>query len=213
VIGIAAADTDDEQLAHAAQRLAETFVAPGAIGSPLSIRRSGNCSPYRGGGEIRRLTIAEGTLIMSLITDLFARPAELRLPSKYIIANGMTYMALGLLFVAWPGLVQSIFRDAAFVGHEDALFRLIGLMLVIVGWLYLFGGRSGGRQFVAATVIDRVIMVPVVLVPMALAGIFPHVALTFAVLDPALALGAWFLLSQATASRATVHGIRTSPAE
>jgi hypothetical protein len=32
--------------------------------------------------------------------------------------------------------------------------------------------------------------------PIALAGIFPHVFMTFAILDPALALGAWLILSR-----------------
>jgi hypothetical protein len=44
-------------------------------------------------------------------------------------------------------------------------------------------------------VVDRLVLVPLVLIPTALAGVFPHVLLTFAVLDPALALVAWRLLA------------------
>jgi hypothetical protein len=64
----------------------------------------------------------------------------------------------------------------------------------VIGWLYLFGGRSGARQFVAASVIDRLVFVPAVLVPLAIAGAFPHLLLTFAIFDPSLAVGAWMLL-------------------
>jgi hypothetical protein len=76
--------------------------------------------------------------------------------------------------------------------------RVIGLTLVVIGWLYLFGGRSGAQQIVAASVVDRLVFVPAVLVPVALAGVFPHLLLTLAILDPLLAIGAWALLGRRT---------------
>jgi hypothetical protein len=91
-------------------------------------------------------------------------------------------------------MVQTIFRDASFVGNEAALIRVIGMTVMVIGWLYLFGGLSGGRRIVAAGILDRWLLVPWVLVPVAIAGVFPHFLLTFAVLDPTLALGAWLLL-------------------
>jgi len=39
---------------------------------------------------------------------------------------------------------------------------------------FLFGGRSGARQFIVASVIDRLVFVPPVLVPLAIAGVFPR---------------------------------------
>jgi hypothetical protein len=89
--------------------------------------------------------------------------------------------------------VQTLFRDDEFAGHEEALFRVIGLTVMVIGWLYLFGGRSGSRQTIAASILDRWILVPVVLVPIAVAGVFPHALLAFALLDASLALGAWIL--------------------
>jgi len=47
-------------------------------------------------------------------------------------------------------------------------------------------------------VIDRLLFVPVVLVPLVIAGVFPHVLLTLAILDPLLAIGAWVLLGRRT---------------
>jgi len=133
---------------------------------------------------------------MSLITDLMKLPTELSTASKYTVANGIFYFLSGILFVAWPGLVQSSFHDYDFVGHEAALGRVIGLLLTIIGWLYIFGGRTGGRQFVAATVVDRIVFVPIVLVPLAISGAFPHVCISFAILDPVLAIGAWVILNR-----------------
>lgn len=133
---------------------------------------------------------------MFLIDALLEKPANLPTTSKYIAMNGLIYLMTGVLFIVWPGSIQTLFRDADFVGHEQGLMRVIGLTVTIVGWLYLFGGRSGARQAVAASVVDRLIFVPVVLIPLALAGVFPHMLLTLAILDPLLAIGAWVLLSR-----------------
>jgi len=86
--------------------------------------------------------------------------------------NGFIYFGAGALLIVWPGVVQTIFMDAAFVGHERALFRVIGMTAAVIGWLYIFGGRTGTREFVAASVVDRLVLVPGVLVPFAIAGIF-----------------------------------------
>src|SRR3954471_22788282 len=111
---------------------------------------------------------------MSLIQELLARPPNLSTPSKYTAINGVIYLAAGALLIAWPGATQALFRDRAFVGDEQGLMRVIGLLVVVIGWLYLFGGRSGARQIVAASVVDRLLFVPAVLLPLAIAGVFPH---------------------------------------
>jgi hypothetical protein len=54
-------------------------------------------------------------------------------------------------------VTQTIFMDRDFVGDERGLMRAVGLTVVVIGWLYLFGSRTGGRQFIAASVIDRLI--------------------------------------------------------
>jgi hypothetical protein len=110
--------------------------------------------------------------------------------------NGWIYLGIGAVFVIWPGIVQTIFRDAPFVGNEAALIRVVGMTVMVIGWLYLFGGLSGGRRIVAASILDRVVLVPLVLVPLAISGVFPHTLLAIAVLDPTLGVGAWLLLSR-----------------
>lgn len=132
---------------------------------------------------------------MSLLSDLMAAPQKSTAPSRYTTFCGIFYMANGLLILAWPGVVQTLFRDEAFVGNESMLFRVIGMLLTIVGWFYFFGGRTGSRSFVVSTVIDRIILVPAVLIPVALACVFPHVLLTFGILDPILGFIGWYLLA------------------
>ena len=131
---------------------------------------------------------------MSLLSDLAEVPPSLSRASKFTVACGGLYLASGVLLLIWPGAVQTLFLDPPFAGRDEPLVRLIGMLLAIVGWFYVFGGRTGGRQFVAASVVNRVLLVPAVLVPLALSGVFPHLLLTFAVLDPILGLVAWYLL-------------------
>ena len=131
---------------------------------------------------------------MSFISDLLETPPQLTTASRYTALNGVIYLIAGATLVVWPGVVQTLFREAAFVAHEGALMRVIGLTVVVIGWLYLFGGRSGARQFVAASVVDRLVFVPLVLLPIAFAGIFPRLFVAFALLDASLAIGAWWLM-------------------
>jgi hypothetical protein len=88
-------------------------------------------------------------------------------------------------------MVQAIFRDAAFVGNEAAVIRVMGMTVMVIGRLYLFGGLSGGRRIVAASILDRVVLAPLVLVPLAVAGVFPHFCsrLRFSTRRSASALG------------------------
>jgi hypothetical protein len=135
---------------------------------------------------------------MSFFKDLLDEPASLSPASKYTVMNGFLYLGAGALFIIWPGAVQMLFRDPAFVGHEEALFRVVGMAVAVIGWLYVFGGRSGARQFGPASVVDRVVLVPVVLVPLVIAGVFPHALGAFAILDPSLGIGAWMLHNRET---------------
>jgi hypothetical protein len=130
---------------------------------------------------------------MSFSTDLWETPANLSRASQWTAMNGYIYLSLGALFIVWPGAVQTLFRDEPFAAHEEGLFRVIGMTVAVIGWLYLFGGRSGGRQIVPASVLDRWILVPAVGVSVALSGVFPHAILAFVLLDASLALGAWIL--------------------
>jgi hypothetical protein len=135
---------------------------------------------------------------MSFFDHLLEKPTDLSTASQYSLMNGFVYLALGGLLIVWPGAVQTIFVDSPFVGNESALFRVIGMTVAVIGWLYVFGGRSGARQFGPASVLDRVVLVPLVLVPVVIAGVFPHTLGAFTILDPALGIGARMLHKRAT---------------
>ena len=70
-----------------------------------------------------------------------------------------------------PGMVQAIFMDRPFIGDEGALFRVAGVCVAVMVALRI-RRCSGARQFGPASVLDPVMLVPGVLVPLAIAGIF-----------------------------------------
>jgi hypothetical protein len=133
---------------------------------------------------------------MSPLETILERPANLTTPSKYTAIGGIIYLAGGAILIVWPGAAQTIFMGRAFVGDESGLMRVIGMSVAIIGWFYLIGGRSGVRQFVAASVFDRLILVPIVLIPLAIAGVFPYLFLAFTLLDIALAIDGWVLFGR-----------------
>jgi hypothetical protein len=93
---------------------------------------------------------------MPLIKDLLDKPPTLSAASKYTTMNGVV-LGAGAPLLAWPGATQTLFMEPAFVGNEEGLIRMIGMAVAVIGWLNLFGGRSGSRQFVAASVVDRLV--------------------------------------------------------
>ena len=149
---------------------------------------------------------------MSLIADLLQRPEKLSAASRFTSACGVFYLLSGLGLLLWPDVFQVIYREPPFAGHERSLARVMGMLLAIIGWFYFFGGRTGGRQFVAASVLDRLIFVPLVMVPIAMSGAFPRALLVFAVIDPVLAIVAWRLLSKPDADALPTHESRDQEA-
>ena len=138
---------------------------------------------------------------MSLMKDLLERPFDQAITSKYTAINGLIYLGIRSLgpYLARNGADR--IQGCSVRWKEAALFRIVGMTVMVIGWLYLFGGLSGGRRIVAASVLDRVVLVPLVLVPLAVTGVFPHFLMAFAVLDPTLALGAWLLLRRSDRPR------------
>lgn len=121
--------------------------------------------------------------------------------SRYTTANGFFYIAMGVTLYAWPGVAQTLMRAAPFEGGAEGLVRMLGATLAIIGYFYVFGGRTGATSFGLATVIDRAI-VPLFLLPLAYTGaVDPHITVPFAILDPLLGLGAFIIWKRTLSSR------------
>ena len=131
---------------------------------------------------------------MSLISIAFQKPPTLTPASKYTVINGFMYLGLGVALILWPGAIQTLFRERAFIGDEQGLFRALGMAVALIGYYLVIGGRAGSRQATAASVIDRLTVVPLVLLPLAIAGVFPHFMITVVVVDFCLATSTWLIL-------------------
>lgn len=127
---------------------------------------------------------------------LFSKPPTLTPLTIYTEWNGVFYMLLGATFYAWPGSAQILLRAPSYQAGEAGLVRALGMTIALIGYFYFFGGRTGQDRFGVATILDRLI-VPVLLVPLVVTGeLSPQLGLPFAVLDPALAIGAWVIFAR-----------------
>ncbi len=126
------------------------------------------------------------------IRTMLSRPDQPATPlSRYTVANGAFYVVVGLVFFAAPGVLLLLPDVGSFQGQEEGLFRAIGFTIAIIGWFYVFGGRTNADSFGLATVGDR-LLVPIFLLPLGIMGQIPmSLAAAFSILDPVLGLGAY----------------------
>ena len=130
---------------------------------------------------------------------LFSKPPLHTPLTLYTAWNGVLYMLLGATFYAWPGSAQVLLRAPPYQAGEAGLVRALGMTIALIGYFYFFGARTGQDRFGAATILDR-LLVPVLLVPLVAKGqLAPQLGIPFAVLDPALAVGAWAIFARSQA--------------
>jgi hypothetical protein len=130
---------------------------------------------------------------MSFFAAWLHTPPDRSRLSRYTEANGYLYVALGAGLFALPNLPQLLLGMPAWQGYEEGMVRLIGFVLVIIGYFYAFGGRTGATSFGLSTVVDRA-LVPVFLLPLVFSGAVPAVLVApVAILDPLLGLGAYLI--------------------
>jgi hypothetical protein len=127
---------------------------------------------------------------MSFIRELAARPAELSPLARYTVVNGYVYLAVGAgLYAAPRGVLAALPAVGPLTVTEAGLVHVAGIAVVIIGWFYVMGGRTGATSFGLATVVDRLAL-PVLAVPILLGGVPAGLVLPLVVLDVVLALGA-----------------------
>jgi hypothetical protein len=112
--------------------------------------------------------------------------------TRYVVANGFLYMAIGAgIYLLPASVLVQVFFLPSLSPLEEGLLRACGMVVVVVGWFYVIGGRARADSFCLATVVDR-LLVPVFLVPLWFMGLGPPgLVFPFAILDPVLALGAY----------------------
>lgn len=110
--------------------------------------------------------------------------------SRYTAANGLLYVAFGAVVYAWPEVTHLIGADD-FRAGESGLVRVLGFVMLVIGWFYVMGARTRADSFGLATVLDRVLIVPVFLMALVVTDtVDAGLVVPFAILDPVLGLGA-----------------------
>jgi hypothetical protein len=148
--------------------------------------------------------LGEGGRNIRLVETTLVEGTAAHAADRLHLLEGAFYMLVGATWYMWPGSVQVLMRAPPFqsVG-EVGLVRSLGMLLAVIGYLYIFGARTGQDRFGVATILDR-LLVPVLLVPLVIRGeLTPQAGLPFAVIDPVLGIGAWVVYSRNQAKRAT----------
>ena len=139
----------------------------------------------------------------SFWSDLWAQPpAPHSLLSRYTVANGYLYLAIGVVMYLLPATMMArLFFVDDMSGYTPGLARAIGATVAVIGWFYLMGGRTRADSFGLSTVVDR-LLIPLVLLPLWLLDqVALGMVLPFAILDPVLGIGAYVIWRRERASR------------
>ena len=116
---------------------------------------------------------------------------------KYTEFNGIFYIVTGLFIFFFPGIPSSLGLMPTVTLKEEGFLQLIAFSLSIVGYFYYFGARTHKKSFGLATVFDRLILVPIFLGIILFKGnLDKEFFLPLLILDPILALGAYYLWSK-----------------
>ena len=115
-------------------------------------------------------------------------PEPLSPTHRFLVFQGASYAALGLLFLLLPQLAATLMLidSASMPAEEVAMLRLCGFTVFLIGYFYITGARTNSMQFVAVTCFDRGAMVPPAMLLCWLLGCRGQICLAFGVLDPLL---------------------------
>jgi len=119
-----------------------------------------------------------------------AAPKDRSRASRLTSAQGVFYAAVGVALTLAPSNLLALVNGMP--ADEQGMVRMSGVLIVIIGWFYFMGGRTGAPSFALATVVDRLA------IPFALGGLvlFADVSLQLVapiiVLDPILAAMVWW---------------------
>mmetsp|Transcript_943 Transcript_943/g.1137 ORF Transcript_943/g.1137 Transcript_943/m.1137 type:complete len:157 (-) Transcript_943:230-700(-) len=115
--------------------------------------------------------------------------AELSPTHCFLIFQGILYTVMGSIGVLAPSVYnKAFFFPEPFTAEEAALWRPIGLMLTLIGYFYIQGGRSNSYHFATVTIFDRLLIVPPGLGILYYLGTPREAVIPFVILDPILAL-------------------------
>ena len=82
---------------------------------------------------------------------------------KFVEISGWIYIFVGLLYFLFPQLPTSINIHPALDDNDSGWVRYFGFMGLAMGYYFVFMGRSQSYSLAVATVLSRVLFVPLAL--------------------------------------------------
>lgn len=111
--------------------------------------------------------------------------------SIYLILQGCTYLLAGLLALFVPNVVPLLlFFD--FKAGQASMMRLVGVVLLVVGYFYIQGGRgsTSTAEWIASSAVHDRLLIPFILMPLGILDqdVPLNLCIIFSVLDSVFAL-------------------------
>lgn len=106
--------------------------------------------------------------------------------SKFLLAQGCMYSAIGLNALLAPDLFAKIHMFE--IEGDSAPWRLLGMAVSVIGYFYIMSARINSRYFATTTVLDRVVLCPVMIVMGSYLGGPPLLCYVFAFVDALFAI-------------------------
>jgi hypothetical protein len=107
--------------------------------------------------------MAEHPTLMQMATRLL-HPGHRAPSSRTVEAFGWLMLVEGAVVVLAPQAVANLLGLPGFTASAAVYFRLVGLLISGLGMLYVVSGRLDAHGFVFASLLDRPVVPPVMLV-------------------------------------------------
>lgn len=128
-----------------------------------------------------------------MLKELLAPPPPATPLSTYTTINGMVYMLMGLSFWIWPYALE-LFGHPALTPATQGPIRGIGIAVIQIGWFYVWGARTRNVAFSLASVVNRLVFGPVLILPLVYMKLLePTLGIPFVVIDMILGAGMFAL--------------------
>lgn len=124
--------------------------------------------------------------------------------SRYTTFNGILYVLTGLTFMLWPYCLELVGHPPLTVASAGPI-RGVGISVIYIGSFYIWGARSRFVPISLASVVNRVFLGPVLILPLVYLKLMePMLGIPFCVLDVVLGVGMYVVWKQTQAAAPAV---------
>jgi uncharacterized protein YjeT (DUF2065 family) len=85
-------------------------------------------------------------------------------PARTVEVFGWVILLEGMLLLLWPQLAVAVLHLPQLTEQGSDYLRLVGVLVAGVGMLYVVSGRTNAQGFVFASLLDRPLVPPLMLV-------------------------------------------------